>query len=99
MKLDKTILVMDWLDAYAGSEQVVKYLHQVYKFDKLYVLTNIMPSEKIKKNFFLKKPEKIEKKTKNRRFRPENRQINYFFRNFSSKKFFFKFFFFKFGPV
>ena len=51
MKLDKTILVMDWLDAYAGSEQVVKYLHQVYKFDKLYVLTNIMPSEKIKKIF------------------------------------------------
>lgn len=51
MKLDKTILVMDWLDAYAGSEQVVKYLHQVYKFDKLYLLTNIMPPKNIKKIF------------------------------------------------
>lgn len=51
MKKEKTILVMDWLDAYAGSEQVVKYLHQLYKFDKVYTLTNIMPSEHIYKIF------------------------------------------------
>jgi glycosyltransferase involved in cell wall biosynthesis len=51
MKIQKTILVMDWLDAYAGSEQVVKYLHQKYKFDKVYALTNVMSPENIKKIF------------------------------------------------
>lgn len=38
---------MDWLDDYAGSEQVVKYLHEEYHFNKVYALINIMP----KKNF------------------------------------------------
>ena len=42
---------MDWLDAYAGSEQVVKYLHQMYKFDKVYTLINIMPKNNIQKIF------------------------------------------------
>jgi glycosyltransferase involved in cell wall biosynthesis len=51
MKLNKTILVMDWLDVVAGSELVVKYLHQLYKFEKVYVLTNIMPEENLKKIF------------------------------------------------
>ncbi|QXP63427.1 MULTISPECIES: glycosyltransferase [unclassified Polaribacter] len=51
MKIEKKILVMDWLDAYAGSEQVVKYLHQKYNFDKVYVLINIMPKENLKKIF------------------------------------------------
>lgn len=45
MKKRKTILVMDWLDAYAGSEQVAKYLHEVYRFDKIYTLINIMPQK------------------------------------------------------
>ena len=47
MKKRKTVLVMDWLDDYAGSEQVVKYLHEEFTFDKVYTLINIMP----KKNF------------------------------------------------
>ena len=51
MKKKKTILVMDWLDAYAGSEQVVRYLHQIYEFDKVYTLINVMPPENIKKIF------------------------------------------------
>lgn len=51
MEVKKRILVMDWLDAYAGSEQVVKYLHQKYTFDKVYVLINIMPEENIRKIF------------------------------------------------
>jgi glycosyltransferase involved in cell wall biosynthesis len=51
MKLDKTILVIDWLDAFAGSELVVKYLHQLYNFEKVYVLTNVMPVENLKKIF------------------------------------------------
>lgn len=51
MKIKKTILVMDWLDAYAGSEQVAKYLHQQFNFDKVYALTNVMPEENLKKIF------------------------------------------------
>lgn len=47
----KVILVMDWLDAYAGSEQVVRYLHQFYKFDKVYTLTNQMPKINIQRIF------------------------------------------------
>lgn len=33
---------MDWLDDYAGSEQVVRYLHQVYGFEKVYTLVDVM---------------------------------------------------------
>mgnify|MGYP005988837935 CR=1 FL=1 len=51
MKKRKVILVMDWLDAYAGSEQIVKYLHQVYSFDKVYTLINIMPKENFERIF------------------------------------------------
>ncbi len=50
-KKQPVILVMDWLDTYAGSEQVVKYLHQVYQFDKVYALTHVMPVENLKRIF------------------------------------------------
>ena len=50
-KKQPVILVMDWLDAYAGSEQVVKYLHEVYQFDKVYALTHIMPVKNLKRIF------------------------------------------------
>lgn len=46
---------MDWLDAFAGSEQLVIYLHQVYNFDKLYTLINVMPEENLKRMFGKKK--------------------------------------------
>ena len=42
---------MDWLDDYAGSEQIAKYLHQVYKFDKVYTLVNVMKREHLKRIF------------------------------------------------
>ena len=51
MEKRKVILVMDWLDAYAGSEQIVKYLHQLYDFDKVYTLVNAMPKNISKKIF------------------------------------------------
>lgn len=54
-KIKTHILVMDWLDAYAGSEQVAKYLHQQFNFDKVYALTNVMPKENLKKIFGDKK--------------------------------------------
>lgn len=51
MKYQKKILVMDWLDDYAGSEQIAKYLHQVYNFDKVYTLVNVMATEHLKRIF------------------------------------------------
>ena len=51
MKYQKKILVMDWLDDYAGSEQIAKYLHQVYNFDKVYTLVNVMASDHLKRIF------------------------------------------------
>jgi glycosyltransferase involved in cell wall biosynthesis len=51
MKKRKAILVMDWLDDYAGSEQVVKYLHEEYNFEKLYTLINIMPTDNFERIF------------------------------------------------
>jgi glycosyltransferase involved in cell wall biosynthesis len=51
MKKRKIILVMDWLDDYAGSEQVVKYLHEEYCFDKVYTLINIMPRDNFERIF------------------------------------------------
>ncbi len=51
MAKPRAILVMDWLDTYAGSEQVVRYLHQIYNFEKVYTLINIMSKENIEKIF------------------------------------------------
>jgi len=51
MAKPRAILVMDWLDSYAGSEQVVKYLNQIYEFEKVYTLINIMSKENIEKIF------------------------------------------------
>jgi glycosyltransferase involved in cell wall biosynthesis len=47
MKIEKTVLVMDWLDAYGGSEKVAKYLHEEFKFDKVYILVNVMNKENL----------------------------------------------------
>jgi glycosyltransferase involved in cell wall biosynthesis len=47
MKKDKTILVIDWLDVYGGAEKVAKYLHEEFKFDKVYTLVNIMTPENL----------------------------------------------------
>jgi glycosyltransferase involved in cell wall biosynthesis len=51
MKKKTAILVMDWLDDYAGSEQVVKYLHEEYNFDKVYTLIHIMPKNNFERIF------------------------------------------------
>lgn len=40
-------MVIDWLDVYGGSEKVAKYLHQEFKFDKVYALVNIMSKENL----------------------------------------------------
>ena len=59
MKKKKTILVIDWLDVYGGAERVAKYLHQEFKFDKVYTLVNVMSKENLNKIF----EEKVEIKT------------------------------------
>ena len=51
MKKKKAILVIDWLDAYGGSEKVAKYLHQIYDFKKVYTLVNVMSEDNLKKIF------------------------------------------------
>lgn len=45
----KKVIVIDWLDKYGGAERVIKYLDQVFKFDKMYTLVNIMEEIDLKK--------------------------------------------------
>lgn len=47
----KKILVVDWLDKYAGSERVINSLHKVLKFDECYTLVNIMSKQDLNKTF------------------------------------------------
>ena len=47
----KKILVVDWLDKYAGSERVINSLHKIFKFDECYTLVNIMCKEDLDKTF------------------------------------------------
>ena len=57
MNKRKVILVMDWLDVFAGSEQIARYLHEIYDFDKVYTLVNIMPAKSLERIFSSKKIE------------------------------------------
>lgn len=52
---DKNILLIDWLDVYGGAERVVKYLDEIYHFDKVYTLVNVMPKQALDKMFSDKK--------------------------------------------
>lgn len=45
----KKIIVIDWLDKYSGSERVITYLDQIFKFDKMYTLINQMSEEDLNK--------------------------------------------------
>ena len=51
MNKTKNILVIDWLDAYGGAERVVKYLDEVFKFDEVYTLVNVMTDKNIHQIF------------------------------------------------
>jgi len=57
MVIKKKILVIDWLDTYGGSEKVVKYLHELYDFDKVYTLVNVMSESSLNEIFAQKKIE------------------------------------------
>jgi glycosyltransferase involved in cell wall biosynthesis len=57
METKKKILVIDWLDIYGGSEKVVKYLHELYDFDKVYTLVNVMSKKNLNEIFCNKKIE------------------------------------------
>lgn len=48
---DTNILLIDWLDVYGGAERVVKYLDEIYHFDKVYTLVNVMPKEPLRLMF------------------------------------------------
>lgn len=51
MKKQFNILLIDWLDVYGGAERVVKYLDEIYHFDKVYTLVNNMPDDMFKNMF------------------------------------------------
>lgn len=52
----KSLLVVDWLDKYAGSERVISSLHEQFKFQECYTLVNIMDPKDLKKTFGKKIP-------------------------------------------
>lgn len=45
----KKIIVVDWLDKYGGAERVIAYLDQVFQFDKMYTLINLMNKNDLEK--------------------------------------------------
>ena len=47
----KKILIVDWLDKYAGSERVIKSLHNVFDFEECFTLVNIMSANDCNKTF------------------------------------------------
>lgn len=47
----KIILIIDWLDKYAGSERVIKSLNYLFHFNECYALVNIMGQNDLKKTF------------------------------------------------
>lgn len=45
----KKVIIIDWLDKYGGAERVIKYLDQIFKFDKMYTLVNLMDQADLNK--------------------------------------------------
>lgn len=45
----KKVIIIDWLDKYGGAERVIKYLDQIFEFDKMYTLVNLMSQSDLKK--------------------------------------------------
>ncbi len=41
----KKAIIIDWLDKYGGTERVIAKLNQIFLFDEVYTLTNIMKKE------------------------------------------------------
>ena len=41
----KVVLVVDWLDSYAGAERVIKSLNDIYHFEDVYTISNTMDKE------------------------------------------------------
>lgn len=47
----KNVLIVDWLDKFAGSERVIRTMHNIFNFMECYTLVNIMESNDLKKTF------------------------------------------------
>ena len=41
----KKAIVVDWLDKYGGAERVIAKINQIFQFDEVYTLTNIIRKE------------------------------------------------------
>lgn len=44
-------IVIDWLDKFGGAERVIKKFNEVFEFDEVYTLTNIMEEEEFNQLF------------------------------------------------
>lgn len=45
----KKILIVDWLDKYGGAERVISKMQDIFSFDALYTLVNVMDKEDVSK--------------------------------------------------
>ncbi|RLZ11569.1 glycosyltransferase [Faecalibacter macacae] len=41
----KKAIIIDWLDKYGGAERVIQKINNIFHFDQIYTLTNIMKNE------------------------------------------------------
>ncbi len=57
MKEIKKVLVVDWLDKYAGSERVISSFTKIFDFEKCFTLVNVMSKKDLEKTFSNKKIE------------------------------------------
>lgn len=51
----KKAIVIDWLDKYGGAERVIQKINNIFDFDEVYTLTNIMKKEEFNLLFPQKK--------------------------------------------
>lgn len=47
----KKAIVIDWLDKYGGAERVIEKFNQIFQFDEVYTLTNIMKKDEFDRLF------------------------------------------------
>ncbi|HAR74321.1 MAG TPA: glycosyltransferase family 4 protein [Flavobacteriaceae bacterium] len=47
----KKAIVVDWLDKYGGAERVIERFNQIFQFDEVYTLTNVMKKDEFEQLF------------------------------------------------
>lgn len=52
----KVVLVADWIAVYGGAERVIKYMNNVFNFEKSYMLTNLLKPNELKEIYGVENP-------------------------------------------